>query len=841
MKRKIQFVSLSESEILIKKNFLNLILITFLLSFSIIKAQATLDFRNPNLISGVNLQLNAKYRFQNVTTLPSGVNVDCLVTITNLQHATLNQFDDNADHLGNGNSSFDPIVQLDGTAVNGSVDGSYAEFRFDFVLNSNNNISVDIEIDAYSMDIDGDTGNIREYVIISDFNGYVLNNNTLLNYIPQGRFEAQTDAVNPGIDPNERYLAKTTYTLLNNFTYRAGVLRDFGFGTTPRQFALAFEPIIFSNPNPVIFIDAVDDDFTATPINGDTGGLTSSVFINNGNGIDIVNDSPATNANVSNNISIVDSNGLNNVSINNDGSIVVPANTISGTYNVSYKICMEANNLICDIATATIVVTTVPNPCDEIIPPGNPTNQIAEADITWDFTGTGPAGDIILNGISIAGEPNEFTNLITPDNVIVNVQNLNASKKVVSNGTVIADGNLGLAAFSAFVLAEAQDTNLNHYLKFDPGNGGTTQGDYVDYLYDSPIISSRNRYVVATERGGNNSSSTQMLDINGNPIGVKAMNIAGNNYFATGATHDNGQLVKATVYPTTALVPRGTLIYGIRYMQEDNGDGADGQAFILRDPATIGCTITAQDDDFTATPIASGSSTPSVFLDNGNGTDDANGSPATNANIADNISITNNGGIAGLSINPDGTITIPTGTPAGNYTVNYQICLDIDNTKCDVATVTFVVLTNPDFAPTILTGNTTIIGATGVVDFRVLIGEFGNGASNGISSVELRIVKNSDLTISFDNTLTMLNGQPVSNNQWQYDGSHPSLHKFIYIGNGGIFNANTAQFIGINAVYNPLINTSGSFPLKTTVKSFSGGETNNANNNDIDYIEYNNN
>ncbi|MCF6173141.1 MAG: hypothetical protein L3J44_05080, partial [Campylobacteraceae bacterium] len=85
------------------------------------------------------------------------------------------------------------------------------------------------------------------------------------------------------------------------------------------------------------------------------------------------------------------------------------------------------------------------------------------------------------------------------------------------------------------------------------------------------------------------------------------------------------------------------------------------------------------------------------------------------------------------------------------------------------------------------------------------------------------------------------NNQPVKNNQWQYDGNHSALHRFIYIGNNGVFQSNTAQTIGIHATYNPMNNTTGTFPIKVTVKNLSGGEQNTLNNNDIDYIEYNNN
>ncbi|HBS12971.1 MAG TPA: hypothetical protein DEO36_10610, partial [Flavobacteriaceae bacterium] len=104
--------------------------------------------------------------------------------------------------------------------------------------------------------------------------------------------------------------------------------------------------------------------------------------------------------------------------------------------------------------------------------------------INWSFTGVGPAGSIILNGFTITGQPNAFTNLITPDNVIISVNDLN-SNGIRKNGAVIADGSIGLAAFTALVLTEAQDTDLNHYLVSD---AGTVQGDYVDYLYDKPII-----------------------------------------------------------------------------------------------------------------------------------------------------------------------------------------------------------------------------------------------------------------------------------------------------------------------------------------------------------------
>ncbi len=186
----------------------------------------------------------------------------------------------------------------------------------------------------------------------------------------------------------------------------------------------------------------------------------------------------------------------------------------------------------------------------------------------------------------------------------------------------------------------------------------------------------------------------------------------------------------------------------------------------------------------------------------------------------------------------DGTFN----TQSGNtVTVTYDDVFDAEGMDPDPVTDTDIVGDLPDFGPTIFTGNTTIIGGTGVIDFRVFVAEYNNRFSNGTDPVELRIIKNSDLVITYDGTLTTINGSAVSNQDWTFDDSHPSLYKFTYVGNGGVFLGNTASNIGINAIYNPPANTNGSFPVKATIKYFSGGEINNSNNDDFDYIEYNNN
>ncbi|WP_452221168.1 beta strand repeat-containing protein, partial [Lacinutrix salivirga] len=334
--------------------FFKVFLFILFASFAVntVSAQQTLDFRNPTIVNGgANLAVGTQYRFQNVTTTPDGTVVDALVTISSAQAATLNQFDDLADHLGNGLSSFDPIVQINGgSIVNGSADGAYVEFLFEFVLNSNNSLPIIIELDAYSMDVDGNNGNIREYVVITDFGGYVLNNPSQLNYSPSGRFEAATDVVNPGIDANSQFLAKTEYTSISTFTYRAGVLRDSGSSTTPRQFALAFEPITFTNPNAVTIIDAINDDYTSSPLAEGVGGVVGNVISN-----DIENGAPANAANI--NITLDDDDG-SGATLDASGNLNVPVGTPAGSYLITYTICTNTTPQNCDTATASFLVAS---------------------------------------------------------------------------------------------------------------------------------------------------------------------------------------------------------------------------------------------------------------------------------------------------------------------------------------------------------------------------------------------------------------------------------------------------------------------------------------------------
>ncbi|MFZ5635332.1 MAG: hypothetical protein ACOY82_01965, partial [Pseudomonadota bacterium] len=141
------------------------------------------------------------------------------------------------------------------------------------------------------------------------------------------------------------------------------------------------------------------------------------------------------------------------------------------------------------------------------------------------------------------------------------------------------------------------------------------------------------------------------------------------------------------VTPTLAATPSVTNTASV----SGGGDPtcpADARCSDTEGPTPVNPTIDAVDDDFTATPIngASGGTTATVIAN-----DTTNGVAAV---IGTNVTLTPGASPApGLTMNPDGTITVAAGTVAGVYAYPYTICTlpATVPATCDTATATIVV------------------------------------------------------------------------------------------------------------------------------------------------------
>ena len=116
--------------------------------------------------------------------------------------------------------------------------------------------------------------------------------------------------------------------------------------------------------------------------------------------------------------------------------------------------------------------------------------------------------------------------------------------------------------------------------------------------------------------------------------------------------------------------------------------------------------LAAIDDDFTAAPLltTAGGTTASVF-----GNDTSAGAAVTPSAVT--ATLTSDGGLAGTTIAPDGTLTVPANAPAGGYTLQYRVCSVTTPTLCDLATVALA-LDPPAAAPAAAGGAR--LAATGV-------------------------------------------------------------------------------------------------------------------------------
>jgi len=194
---------------------------------------------------------------------------------------------------------------------------------------------------------------------------------------------------------------------------------------------------------------------------------------------------------------------------------------------------------------------------------------------------------------------------------------------------------------------------------------------------------------------GGNSGTALVINndtVKGNPATLSKVNVTQVSTTNPGVTISQSPAILQGLVKVEAGTPPGTyeLVYRI----------CDKTLPSNCDTATVYVTVPAQDADIIASPdsytvITTGGSaqtTPSVLAN-----DTYNGNPATTTNVtATGINVP-----AGLTLNPDGTISVAGNTPAGTYTVDYQICdkNNAGNCKSSVATVVVqaVVANNDSF------------------------------------------------------------------------------------------------------------------------------------------------
>ena len=143
----------------------------------------------------------------------------------------------------------------------------------------------------------------------------------------------------------------------------------------------------------------------------------------------------------------------------------------------------------------------------------------------------------------------------------------------------------------------------------------------------------------------------------------------------------------------------------------------------------------------------------------------------------------------------------------------------------------------PDYIPTLIIDNATVIGPLGNFDFKIFVGDYASNKSQKNKPIKIVISVSSNLNLNFDNTILNFNGDNVNNVDWIYTQTQFS-HIFEFVGNNSVFPANGGSIIGVSAIFSSPGSSSGTSLLKVSVQYQSGGEINNTNNDDFDSIYY---
>ncbi|MBL9146894.1 MAG: putative Ig domain-containing protein [Verrucomicrobiaceae bacterium] len=247
-----------------------------------------------------------------------------------------------------------------------------------------------------------------------------------------------------------------------------------------------------------------------------------------------------------------------------------------------------------------------------------------------------------LNGASIAN---------------LSLSSAEANVGVLLNGTPTSIASGGVAAFATNAAQVATNTNLNHYIYDDRGEGEPDATGEYDIRFNYALTT--DDYVVVQERNGNSHVQLQPLDATGNVIaGSRTVQVRGTHDWNTGyasATYQSAQpyyltTIRQSIFGTTSP------IFGFRL----SIFGADCKFFAM------------SENTFTDNPTSAGLIGDLVWNDsNRNGIQDAGESGASGVTVR-LLDAATSAAVASTTTNASGIYSFTSVAP-GNYRVQFAL------------------------------------------------------------------------------------------------------------------------------------------------------------------------
>ena len=349
------------------------------------------------------------------------------------------------------------------------------------------------------------------------------------------------------------------------------------------------------------------------------------------------------------------------------GEVFLPIHTPAGTYTLSYSLCAKTTPYNCsEVATVTIIIS----------PP-----LVIARDDTYTITiGTTTITESIYNNDSIGEQ--------TPNASLVNFQSIGGSKD--SDNFYVLSVNL-----AGNVLIPQGTPTGTYTLQYricdvkDSHNCATATITVMVTEIPTPLIIARDDTYTVTI---GTTTITESIYSNDN-IGEQIPNTSLVNFQSIGGSKDSDNFYVLSVnLAGNVLIPQGTPIgtYTLEYRicdihHQSNCDTAIVKVSITSPPVPPS-TLVVTPDKFTYT----GNAIVGNILDN----DTIDDNPIELPNDDVNIEAEEPTDTAPYIETSTGNVIVPTHTPVGTYTLNYELCIE-NLTICDATTVEVIVPDNP--------------------------------------------------------------------------------------------------------------------------------------------------
>ena len=414
---------------------------------------------------------------------------------------------------------------------------------------------------------------------------------------------------------------------------------------------------IIVSPSP-IKLQTTDDTFSHTT-------TTQTIVLGNV----LTNDSYNTQSVTTASVTISTTTALTNVPYiaTATGEVLLPAHTPAGIYTLTYSLCPKSAPYNCsEVATVTVsVIKPLVIARDDTYTVTIGTTSITESIYSNDSIGEQPPNAYSVNFQAIGGSKDN-------DNFYVLSVNL-AGNILIPKGTPTGTYTL------QYRICDVKDTH----------NCATaTITVIVTEIPIAPIVARDDTYTVTI----GTTSITESIYTN-DSIGEQTPNASLVNFQVIGGSKDSDNFYLLSVnLAGNVLIPQGTPIgtYTLEYRicdiyHQSNCDTAIVKVSITSPPVPPS-TLVVTPDEFTYT----GNSIVGNILAN----DTIDDNPIEFPNDDINIEAEEPTDTAPYIETSTGNVIVPTHTPAGTYTLNYELCIE-NLTICDVTTVEVIVPDTP--------------------------------------------------------------------------------------------------------------------------------------------------